>query len=87
MTAKFHVSSNLEEEAKKHNDLESSSGKINLKNFSLQYTSMYRRRVVKGGRGERRRKKRRWCGKKRRNRKEVEEVVKEEEVVEEEECT
>ncbi|KAJ8459957.1 hypothetical protein OPV22_032883 [Ensete ventricosum] len=29
--AKFHVSSNLEEEAKKHNDLESSSGKINLK--------------------------------------------------------
>lgn len=31
MTAKFHVSSNLEEEAMKHNDPESSSGKINMK--------------------------------------------------------
>ncbi|XP_064940268.1 protein PHOTOSYSTEM I ASSEMBLY 2, chloroplastic-like isoform X3 [Musa acuminata AAA Group] len=29
--AKFHVSSNLEEEAMKHNDPESSSGKINMK--------------------------------------------------------
>ncbi|CAL9129934.1 hypothetical protein MUK42_03396 [Musa troglodytarum] len=29
--AKFHVSSNLEEEAMKHSDLESSSGKINMK--------------------------------------------------------